>query len=481
MTTVPLKHFANLKIDFGRAAITFACLETLVVLQGIAAYRDGFFTPDQMLSRGVAHGLPFAWHLAMWGDLLVISPLAAYAVGRYSNTWRLDVLMWSVAIGVVASTGLHLIYIQSSFPEAHVQNHALTAAGWLHAIYMAAAVAILAQFLFFTPEVPAAFLWAISVLIVLHVFVGNHMLLGLIKLRMPLPWYSPQPLKSYVGWATIGLVTLGLLCRSFGTAQVIGTIWRELKWITNQRAKTAKDYLKLLDWLCEKVNFVAFPGLILDGWARGTDWPGLMLIGLVGIIYYLSRLSVKQEMEIGETLFPPGKLPDNLQLGDRVTITVRVCSFLALYIGLAWVADCILVASLILFIIACNDLFTRARIAQEMREDFKKDEFATSDPLILDRRNKATTYLERPHVAKEALRAAGCAVTFGIASQAYFAQYHELTMWSYVSDVIDCALHGHMHGAQSLFAYGILIATLVLNEVVTVHWRRSRDRALGRL
>src|SRR5438128_1931099 len=83
------------------------------------------------------------------------------------------------------------------------------------------------------------------------------------------------------------------------------------------------------------------------------------LLLLIAIKYFLSRVSVKQELEIGKTLYPPGKVPDDLLPKTRVEITIRVFGFLALYAILGSVSDHIFWASLILTVIACNDYRTR--------------------------------------------------------------------------------------------------------------------------
>src|SRR6266853_1355972 len=62
--------------------VVLGLLECLVLLQGLLAYRAGFLTVSQMQSVGIQHGLPFLWHFAMWGDLLLMSPLCAYLVGH---------------------------------------------------------------------------------------------------------------------------------------------------------------------------------------------------------------------------------------------------------------------------------------------------------------------------------------------------------------------------------------------------------------
>ena len=198
------------------AGIAFVCLEYLVALQALLAYRDHFFTVSQMRERGIDQGLPFVWHFAMWGDLFIVSGLAAYLTGRYFARWRFRRMLASLVLGFMVATALSWLYTLSAMPEAHIQNHRLTAAGVGHLFYMAIALAVFTQFFFFTEDIPTRLLLLVSVLLFLHVLIGTHMVLGVLKIIHPLSWYPPQPLTSVFGWTTVGAVGLGLALRNFG-------------------------------------------------------------------------------------------------------------------------------------------------------------------------------------------------------------------------------------------------------------------------
>src|SRR5260221_1833844 len=96
------KHSIKSTFAWTPAIIAFAILECLAAVQALLAYQDHFFTVAQMRSRGISQGLPFVWHFAMWGDSLVISPLAAYVIGQYHRRWSLRSLLASFAIGLVS-------------------------------------------------------------------------------------------------------------------------------------------------------------------------------------------------------------------------------------------------------------------------------------------------------------------------------------------------------------------------------------------
>lgn len=195
--------------------LAFVSFESLVAAQAFLAYHDHLLTVAQMQQQGIAQGLPFSWHFGMWSDFLLISPLAAYLIGRFFAFWQWHWISTSLTLGFLSAAILSWTYTFSNTPQAHVQNHALTTVGMVHLFYMAYALATFIQFLFFTPGVAARQFRAVSVLLFAHVVAGTHMVLGLLTVVHPLHWYPDQPLKSIDGWVTVAVVGLGLLWRSF--------------------------------------------------------------------------------------------------------------------------------------------------------------------------------------------------------------------------------------------------------------------------
>lgn len=196
------------------AFATFLLLETLVIAQAIFAYRDHILTVSQMRQRGIEEGLPFVWHFAMWSDLLIISPLAGYLVAQCFRQWSPRQVLASLAIGFIVSGILHWFYTLSTMPQAHVQNHALTPAGYVHFVYMGLTLAVFAQFLFFMSDVPTILLRVTSVLLFIHVFIGTHMVLGILSKVVRLDWYPARPLLSIEGWVMVALTGIVLLWRN---------------------------------------------------------------------------------------------------------------------------------------------------------------------------------------------------------------------------------------------------------------------------
>jgi len=436
----------------------FVFLEALVALQAWLAYRDHFLTVSQMQGRGVNLGLPFAWHFGMWGDLFIISPLAAYVMGRFSSTWRLRWILLSLALGIAAAIAMSWSYTLPDIQEAHVQSHRLTPAGAVHLVYMALALAVFTQFLFFTENVSSRLLRVASVLLVVHVFLGTHMALGLLQFVIPLDWYPAQPLKSIIGWSIIAAVAGGLIWRNAGNGRLYNAVVLVYMFLTSEDPRPLEGHLKLLNRISDlSITITYFFKLFWIGLASGGERLSLGLLLLIAIRYFFSRVSVKQELEIGKTLYPPGKVPDDLLPKTRIEITIRVFGFLALYALLGSVSDHIFWASLILTVIACNDYRTRSDISSNILRTFDDPRYRPSEnergyQTILDKRKVVRWYLsDLPTRAKEGLCVVGCAAALGI------------------------TVHGYFGNANFDFvAYVTLIGTLALNELVTLWWRIKR-------
>ncbi len=178
----------------------FAAGEALVVLQALFSWFDGMLTPTQMRASGYDKGLPFLGHGGMWSDVVIVSPLIAAAVALYGATWSPDHIVVAVFVGLVCSILMHLTYLGAKYPEAHVQFGELTTAGMVHVFYMAVAFAVLFLLYFGTVPLPASwFLWMTSVLLVIHIAVGTHVVLGIVKPT----WYAGDPLHSWGTWIPI--------------------------------------------------------------------------------------------------------------------------------------------------------------------------------------------------------------------------------------------------------------------------------------
>jgi hypothetical protein len=449
------------------AAIAFTLLEGLVAAQAISAYQDRFLTVAQMHERGISGGLPFAWHFAMWSDALVISGLSAGLVGAYWREWRRGSLWTSAGIGTASSAAMNWLYTWSSLPEAHVQLHRLTTAGYLHFAYMALAIAIFFQFFVCTEKPSTKLLRFVSLALFAHVIVGTHMLLGIWSSIHPLEWYPARPLSSFFGWLTIAAAGIFLAWRNvFASAKFsklgklpLDAAFAIFEFCSGQTPRTTKGYLKFLDFFCGIAlasSFYLKKVISLEAQTNQDQAP-LILLSMIAIKYLLGRMSVTQELAIGESLFPPDRLPNDLKLNDRVKITIQVIGFMALYIMLGGVVDRILFVSGIMTILACGDFHTRDAINDGVRRRFSDRHFAphrreSEYKRIMARRAVVEWFLfSLPHLSKELWVIYGSATAFGV------------------------ALYGHYVGLDlNLPAYAILIGVHVINEVITVWWRIDR-------
>lgn len=440
-----------------------------------------------MRQRGIDHGLPFVWHFGMWGDVFIVSGLAAYVIDRYSHDWRVRWILLSLALGFISAALFSWTYTFSVMPEAHVQDHCLTAAGVGHLFYMAITLSVFIQFFFFTEHISAQLLRTVSVLLFVHVFLGTHMVLGILNAVFSLDWYPAQPLKSVFGWMTVAALALGLIWRNFGIVTTFNRafvhiknavirLYNKFKYWTVRDDTSTEGFLRFLDYVCSWLGPSYFFGVIAyrltqsryltnGHWISFISNEGLplFLVGLFWLIYFFSRHSARRELAIVRTLFPLGRVPDDLgDLKNRLVMGLSVLAFLGLYAALAAYVDNIKAVSFVMFAIACNDFRTRYLINKHMNRYFSDNKYAplTSDKdyeVIKERRAVARDYLFKlPNLWKEAGRVAGCGIAFGVAIVGYLKS----TDWPIT------------------LAYVLLIGTLILNEIITVRWRLDRDNRL---
>lgn len=156
-----------------------------------------------MQAQEIPCGLPLIAHLGMWGDI-PLTLLLANIVARYGSYWTPGNTLRAFLIAGIISTFLHYTYTLSSFPEAHVRDHRLTATGWFHAVYMTGALTILALFYFpshvYYEGMGDRFLMTFnSLFLCFHVFCATHIPLSLLNLS----WFPEKPLKNPMTWITI--------------------------------------------------------------------------------------------------------------------------------------------------------------------------------------------------------------------------------------------------------------------------------------
>jgi hypothetical protein len=459
--------------------IVFITLEFLVLVQGVLAYRNHFLTVYQMEHNNI-HGLPFLWHFGMWGDFFIISPSVAYLVRHYFHQWRLSSVSISFIISAISAVLLGWLYTFYTIPEAHMQNHHLTSVGIIHLLYMVVSVTIFLEFFLFTPSVTPSDLRVLSGLVLFHVFLGTHMALAILQFIMRLEWYPGEPLKSVAGYLTIIAIATALFWRNLQVDSFARNLqcmiervanifmyWVEDDIYAEQKVKTPHGLLTFLDKIGDRVLEVGF--FVVAAWTIFSKNNGVnsVLAGLLVLVFAakfrLSRRSAKVELAIGERLFPAGRLPENWSgPKDPVGITSSTIYFFALYMALAWFANNIVLVSFVIFIIACIDWNTRRLIHKNIKRYFSDDRYAAKIEdndyeAITASREEVTKYLfNNPHLWKEGGCVAGCAVALSIALFSVHIGSYRLRSTTYV----------------------IILATLVVNEIITWRWRSIRDRNL---
>ncbi len=149
--------------------------EGLLFLQALLSFQDGFFSANQMYrleewhvtSSGTIYSLPsrdhlrgysFLQHGGMWFDVIVITPLVAYLVGKYRFEY---ISMQSIEIAVVSLvvwTSLAVFVFTPAgkiMPEAHTHDGHVTEAGWILVVYATLASWVIAMVYIKNLAVPA--------------------------------------------------------------------------------------------------------------------------------------------------------------------------------------------------------------------------------------------------------------------------------------------------------------------------------------
>jgi hypothetical protein len=194
-----------------------ACVFLMMVFLGAyAAYCDQFLFVSQMKEKGFSKGLPFIVHLGMLGDI-ALSFLLGFIVWKYGSQWHASQCLVAAIVGIIASIAMHFMYVSGGLkiPESHTYGGYLTKAGWIHVVYMAAALMILIQFYFFTPNIDPFSLKCVGLLLAVHILLGTHLVLGFILKVFPVSWVGKDYLSDIGAWVTVLVIWGTIALRSF--------------------------------------------------------------------------------------------------------------------------------------------------------------------------------------------------------------------------------------------------------------------------
>lgn len=175
----------------------------LVILQFGYANMDNFLTVPQMFLKGFERGLPLIYHAGVWGDLLVVTPVAFWIVYAYSGRWSLSGIFISSLIGLVLTVAMVIFWIsltKHGLPEALAHGGKLTNAGFFHALFMFGAATIFLLF-FFNSDVSQNAATMVAIILVIHLFCSSHIPLGLYGPE----WFPARPHKDPATWAVLAI------------------------------------------------------------------------------------------------------------------------------------------------------------------------------------------------------------------------------------------------------------------------------------
>lgn len=180
---------------------------TMIFLEGLIAYKSSMLTPSQMLRKhpDYLRGLPFIAHGGMWGDLILITPLVMYIVANFVDQWTILQWLLMYVIGSLISLVMHVMYVQTPFPDSLAWKGGLSGAGVLHVVYMALMLSFVGMFYFYTTGASHDMVAVVSVVLAMHVAVGNHIVLGAFNRILHFSW-CPEFIAKPDPWVTIGAV-----------------------------------------------------------------------------------------------------------------------------------------------------------------------------------------------------------------------------------------------------------------------------------
>lgn len=162
---------------------------TLIVLMVYLAYIDNWLTVRQMKDAGDEQGLPLIWHLGIWSQALIVTPLLGFIVERYGAQWSLGYRMLALLAVSPLSIAMCLTYVHDEIPGAFGGKGRVTPATAVLCAYMTVALAILFLFFFATRGVESKHAIPIMWLLMIHVVVGTHTVL---KIWAP-TWFPSMP------------------------------------------------------------------------------------------------------------------------------------------------------------------------------------------------------------------------------------------------------------------------------------------------
>lgn len=121
----------------------------LVVLQGVCAYLDGYFSQAQIVKiHGIRNAYAFIEHGGMWGDTFIVSPVVAYIICAYRLPYfsRSGIIILVFALLISLLGGVVYQEMGKIYPEAHTHFGHTPPIGWIHGVFAVGAIWICSMF-----------------------------------------------------------------------------------------------------------------------------------------------------------------------------------------------------------------------------------------------------------------------------------------------------------------------------------------------
>lgn len=211
-----------MKVDL-RSIIAFSFF--LVVLEGIVSYFvEKNFLPSQVFARWGRNGIPLVAHGGFWGDLFILPPVFWYVVTRYGEGWSQRQIVVMVGIGFAITLANHInLMMNQTLPDPF---------GWkeerwstliaLHFVYMTMYVALSGLFFFSSGKVPSTLAVLVGVALGLHMMLGTHVILGIVKRWTQWSWCPDFFANPQMPYVIIGIWVIVAILASIGAGWKAG-------------------------------------------------------------------------------------------------------------------------------------------------------------------------------------------------------------------------------------------------------------------
>lgn len=129
----------------------FLIILLVFAVAAVLANNDHFLTRSQLEARGIHVGTPLWNHWGVRGDILLL-PFALGLMFIYSFAWKKKAIALCSFLGIALSWRANFMWgkMADRIPNCFAHNGRMTAAGWVHLVFMAGVFAAILLFYFAT-------------------------------------------------------------------------------------------------------------------------------------------------------------------------------------------------------------------------------------------------------------------------------------------------------------------------------------------